>query len=271
MTSWDLVAIAAILLIGVPHGGLDGAVARRIGWPSGLLAWVGFNVSYVMLAGLVVWVWWLWPLLGLAVFLTISGLHFGASDIVFTQSTKTQQSPHQWLPLIAHGGLVPVAIANFQVTGVQPLFGLLVGDAGAAMLINTLSLLFLPWLICLAAYCIYAVVYPVWRKPLLNLLIVLMLVWWLSPLISFAVYFCLWHSRSHTLRIWFSIKGERERRRSVIEAVVYSVIAWASALILFSVFQGSLTTGLIQITFIGLAALTVPHMLLVDLADKLKS
>ena len=31
MTSWDMLAIAAILLLGVPHGGLDGAIARRIG------------------------------------------------------------------------------------------------------------------------------------------------------------------------------------------------------------------------------------------------
>ena len=33
MTSYEYIAMAAMLLIGVPHGGLDGAVARRIGWP----------------------------------------------------------------------------------------------------------------------------------------------------------------------------------------------------------------------------------------------
>ena len=271
MTSWDLAAIAAIVFIGVPHGGLDGAVARRIGWPSGLLAWVGFNVSYVLLASLVVWVWWLWPLLGLAVFLGISGLHFGASDIVMTPSVKPEKSAHQWLPLIAHGGLVPIAIASFQATSVQPLFSLLVGDAGATMLINILGLLFLPWLLCFAAYCVYAAVFPMWRKSLLNLVILIMLVWCLPPLISFAVYFCLWHSRSHISRIWFSIKGAKERRRSLIEAMVYSVIAWASTVALLVVFDESLTQALIPITFIGLAALTVPHMLLVDLGDKLKS
>jgi Brp/Blh family beta-carotene 15,15'-monooxygenase len=270
MTNMELIAISAVLLIGVPHGGLDGAVARRIGWPKGLIAWFGFNLSYIFLAALVVWVWSHWPLLGLSVFLTISALHFGSSDIANTQATIAKKLSYRWLPLTAHGGLVPIAIPNLQPDSVQPLFTLLVGDVGADMLINAIGMLFLPWLVCFAAYFVYAVLIPVWRKPLLNLIIVLILVWFLSPLISFALYFCLWHSRSHTLRIWRSLDKGSERRRSLIEAVAYSLIAWITTLVIFMVFQESLTTALIKITFIGLAALTVPHMLLVDLADKLK-
>ncbi len=270
MTSLDVLAMSAVLLFGVPHGGLDGAIARRSGWPKGFISWFGFNITYVLLAALVIWVWWQWPLLGLAVFLTISGLHFGSSDIVTTKSTLAEKPLYRWLPLLAHGGLVPIAIPNLQSLQVQPLFTLLVGEVGTTMLMNAVSLLFLPWLACFAVYCGYATIYPAWRKPLLNLIIVLILVFWLSPLVSFALYFCVWHSRCHTLRIWRSLKQESERRRSLIEAVIYSVAAWVAALGFYIVFQQSFTTALIQITFIGLAALTVPHMLLVDFADKLK-
>lgn len=270
MTSWDLAAIAAVLLIGVPHGGLDGAVARRIGWPKGLVGYIGFHLSYIALAALVVWLWWQWPVPGLAGFLLISALHFGSSDIALTQSATAQKASHQWLPLIAHGGLVSIAIPSLQPIAVQPLFTILVGDVGAAMLIETIGMLFLPWLLSCLIYCVYVIIYPAWRTPLLNLVVLLMLVFLLPPLTSFALYFCLWHSRNHILRIWYSLKDERERRQSFIEAILYSVIAWMAALVFFTLFQGSLSTALIQLTFIGLAALTVPHMLLVDLADKLK-
>jgi hypothetical protein len=45
MTSYDYIAMAAILLIGVPHGGLDGAVARRIGWPMSPWGWITFHLD----------------------------------------------------------------------------------------------------------------------------------------------------------------------------------------------------------------------------------
>ncbi len=270
MTSWDVAAIAAVLIIGVPHGGLDGAVARRIGWSSGLWAWLGFHLGYLVLAAIIVWLWLLWPVPSLAVFLLISALHFGSSDIAHTLSLITAKQRHQWLPLMTHGGLISIAIPSLQPIAVQPLFSLLVGDEGATLLIEAIDLLFLPWLLSLASYSIYAIIYPVWRKPLLSLISLAILVLLLPPLISFALYFCLWHSRSHTLRIWKSLESDNERRRSFIEAAAYSLFAWATALAFFMLYQGSMSSALIQLTFIGLAALTVPHMLLVDVADQLK-
>ena len=117
---------------------------------------------------------------------------------------------------------------------------------------------------------VYASKNPAWRKPLNSLITQLILVFLLPPLISFALYFCLWHSRSHTLRIWQSIEEESERRRSFIEAAIYSLMAWTAALGFLLFFQGSLSASIVQLTFIGLAALTVPHMLLVDLAYNTK-
>ena len=259
MTSWELLAIGAILLLGVPHGGLDGAVARRIGWPPGLMSWLGFHLAYVILAALAAGLWWLFPLTGLGAFLVISALHFGGSDIA---SIGTDS-----LPWMAHGGLVPIAIPSLQPALVEPIFGILVGAENASLLLIGLISLFLPWLLILIGYCFYAHKHPQYRRSLFSLLGFVGLAIVLPPLASFALYFCFWHSRGHMLRLWQSLKLT-ERRRSGCEAAAYTVISWLVAGLIFYYFQTPSTAALIKLTFIGLAALTLPHMLLVDYADR---
>ena len=267
LSNASLLAIAAILLIGVPHGGLDGAVARHVGWPSGMLPWMLFHITYLVLAASVAGLWWLYPLPSLIFFLAISALHFGSSDI---RHISPPSSKDAWLPLMAHGGLVIIAIPVLQSTDVEPLFATLVGAENSLWLLNQIDQLKLPWAATLFAYLIYSVYQPRWRKSLLSLAVLLALAYLLPPLVSFALYFCLWHSRSHMQRIWRSIAPE-QRQRSAREAVAYSLLTYAAAGIYFALQTNStptsvnpITPALVQLTFIGLAALTVPHMLLVD-------
>ena len=262
MTSYDYIAMAAILLIGVPHGGLDGAVARRVGWPVSPFGWITFHLAYILTAIFVIAIWWLLPLASLAAFLMISGLHFGASDIKHIDEIGSKR----WLPLMAHGGLVPIAIPGFQPGSVLPIFNILVGEQSSPILLKTIDSIFLVYIAVVIAYLLFSFKYNKWRSCAANLVALLVLAYSFSPLISFAIYFCLWHSRSHYARIWKSI-GLSDRPRCVTEAIVYSICAWFVAVGFYWYFQMTLNQGLIEITFIGLAALTVPHMLLVDLAD----
>ena len=257
----SLIAIAAILLIGVPHGGLDAAVARRAGWPSGTGPWITFHLIYLLLAAGVAGLWWLYPLPSLIFFLLISALHFGSSDI---RPISAPTSKEAWLPLIAHGGLVVIAIPALKSSAVEPLFAVLIGTDNSLWLLQQIQQLLMPWAACLLAYSIYSIYQPRWRSTQLNLVILIALAYLLPPLVSFALYFCLWHSRGHMQRIWRSIAADH-RRRSAIEAITYSLLAYAAAAIYFALqATNEVAPALIQLTFIGLAALTVPHMLLVD-------
>ena len=267
LSNASFLAIAAILLIGVPHGGLDGAVARRVGWPSGMLLWILFHIIYLLLAASVAGLWWLYPLPSLLFFLGISALHFGSSDIRHISSPSSRDA---WLPLLAHGGLVVIAIPVFQSNAVGPLFAVLVGAENSLWLLNQIDQLRLPWAASLFAYLIYSVYQPRWRKSLLSLAVLIALAYLLPPLVSFALYFCLWHSRSHMQRIWRNIAPD-QRQRSAGEAAAYSLLAYVAAGIYFVLQTNSgsasvtaITPALLQLTFIGLAALTVPHMVLVD-------
>lgn len=265
LSNLSLIAIAAILLIGVPHGGMDGAIARRAGWPAGMLPWILFHLVYLLLAVSVAVLWWLYPLPSLIFFLAISALHFGSSDI---RHISAPSSGDAWLPLLAHSGLVVIAIPGFQSGAVEPLFAVLVGDDNSLWLLQQIDNLLLPWAILLFSYSIYSLFQPRWRWTLLNLALLTLLAYLLPPLVSFALYFCLWHSRTHMLQTWRAIALE-QRRRSVIETLVYSLLAYIAAAIFF-VLQtdtgsaSGITPTLLQLTFVGLAALTVPHMLLVD-------
>jgi Brp/Blh family beta-carotene 15,15'-monooxygenase len=174
------------------------------------------------------------------------------------------------LPLIAHGSLVVIAIPILQRAAVESLFAVLVGDENSLWLLNHIDQLLLPWLVSLFAYAIYSLYQARWRKSLLSLTLLIALAYLLPPLVSFALYFCLWHSRSHLQRIWRNIPTE-QRQRSAREAVIYSLLAYAAGAIYFllqtnsgSASVSAVTPALLQLTFIGLAALTVPHMVLVD-------
>ena len=54
MPTLDLVALAAVALIGLPHGALDGAIAMHLGLVRRPLVFVRFLLLYIGMAGLVV-------------------------------------------------------------------------------------------------------------------------------------------------------------------------------------------------------------------------
>lgn len=70
---WALgLLLGSALILGLPHGGADILVARRLGWPLG-----GFLALYLALAGLALGLLLLFPSLGLVAFLVLALLHWG--------------------------------------------------------------------------------------------------------------------------------------------------------------------------------------------------
>jgi Brp/Blh family beta-carotene 15,15'-monooxygenase len=250
MTSWDFAALAAIFLFGVPHGGFDAAIARRNGWSmSGPLSWVTFHLAYIAIAIIVAFLWWWFPLVS-----------FGASDITEVGT--------DWLPWLAHGGLIPIAIPSLNSEAVRPIFGILTGsDEAADVLLSIIQLLFIGWIICCVGYGFFCLHKKQYGKPLVGLVIMIAIIGLLPPLVSFALYFCLWHSRGHILRLWDSLQ-QGKRLAAAQEAITYTLLSWLTAVSVFFYLSGPLTDIMLQLTFIGLAALTWPHMILVDYMDR---
>jgi Brp/Blh family beta-carotene 15,15'-monooxygenase len=87
----------------------------------------------------------------------------------------------------------------------------------------------------------------------------------LPPLMYFAVYFCALHSIRHFTATMSAVPNGR--RALVIAVVLSSIVTLVALVLLRQGVTGTLaetTEQGIRVIFIGLAALTVPHMILVD-------
>jgi Brp/Blh family beta-carotene 15,15'-monooxygenase len=103
------------------------------------------------------------------------------------------------------------------------------------------------------------------RLRLLELAVVWAIVFFLPPLFGFAVYFCFIHTTRHIRNIWMEIKTEMSLKALITQASILTIASWGMGITAFYIFDsGDLDTNIIRIIFIGLAALTVPHMILVD-------
>ena len=92
------------------------------------------------------------------------------------------------------------------------------------------------------------------------------------PLIFFALYFCALHSARHLRHGFAEERGSG--RLAVLITVAYTVIPIVAVGILTAVFVGDFAPGgsladgwIIRLVFIGLAALTVPHMMVIAVGE----
>lgn len=253
----ELLAVGAlVLLLGVPHGSLDVVVARRLWNLSGTGAWVIFAARYLGLAALVVGLWWVAPTLFLCAFLGFSALHFGADPAASVS----------WPTRVLYGGAVIVLPALWHSAELQQLMGLVAGPASAAVVVPALCLLAAPWLGATGLACAWEV-RTSWlaAAELVALAAVSVTA---PPLVAFTLYFCAMHSPRHILRTIAARQGI-DARKALAMALWPTLAVFAMA-----VLAGLLASAIpvekrvLQLLFVGLAALTLPHMVLLEQARR---
>ena len=77
----NLIALGAVVFIGLPHGAMDGALAAHFGWMESKKKAASFLLGYVAMAALVVGFWFIAPAISFIIFLAISMFHFGKGDV----------------------------------------------------------------------------------------------------------------------------------------------------------------------------------------------
>ena len=263
----NIVGIFGIVMIGLPHGALDGAVAMHIGLVKKLSNLIKFMLAYISLAVFVVIVWMFFPTFSLIAFLGISLLHFGYGD------AKNGEGITKFAEAVAHGGLVIVGISQFHRGEVDEIFYYLIKqDTSTIWLAMNIASI---GVIAAIATCLLQTSKDIkWSSTTLELLLVGVVIAIAPPLLGFSIYFCLIHSARHFSRIYRMVKQNVANTTIKTQAILFTVACWLAAVVAFVLFADFSDPGptILRIIFIGLAALTVPHMILIDglLNDKNK-
>lgn len=243
-----LLAIAAAL--GLPHGALDILLLTRFpGWGR-----IAAPLAYAALALLVVLAWIAFPTPTLGVFLLIGWFHFGTSDPI---------GPNPRLEGIVRGGAPLCLPALAFPDRLVELFAMLVPAQGAESLAALLALLAWPWLAVLGLVAIQALRRRGWWLTL-ELATLVALFALVTPLLAFAIYFPLLHAPRSltTLRRAMPDTGYGRLIRGGLWPSLLVVAAALAALAVLETGEYRWDARMVQVVFVGLAAVTFPHVVL---------
>lgn len=185
-------------------------------------------------------------------FLLISMLHFSGDPTAGTP----------WMARALYGGAIIVLPTLLYAGEITRLFALLVGIDSASLVTPFLRLLAWPWLIIFVLAAIQRLTKD-WLTAL-EMGAVALLAVLAPPLISFTVFFCAMHSARHILRtINYSGSSSLGLILGAMSLPMLGVLL-ASATAWHFLDGMPINGAIIQLVFVGLAALTVPHMALVE-------
>ena len=233
-----------LLVVGLPHGALDIATIRRAA-PS---AQFKIITAYLGAASAMLAVWWASPLVGLAVFYTVSVAHF-ADD--WDPQSQPFFSYAISLALLS-------APTFFHADDLRGLFVALTNDLRAAVLVD---LLIIAAPVAVAVALVGLAQLGSGRRSAEGFCaLAAMLI--LPPVIGFAVFFCLFHSPRHFREGWSSLGPNVQLGTAVqIAAVTFAGFGIAASIYAVNAFRGA-PAGLFEASMMTLSVLTVPHMLL---------
>jgi len=247
------VLVLGLVATGVPHGGADHLAVRSWMQPLFGRAWLPiFGIAYLGIAAAVTLLWLASPTTCLVVFLGLSVVHFGRGD-------AGPDAP--WATVLAAGAtpLVGPLVAHAPVTAslFAPLTSTTADSVGAFLEAATPAVV--------AAYALLVVIGRCGSRAM-EWAVLLVSGCILDPLVSFAIYFGGWHGPRHVLRHVLRAGPSpgralasfaREAAPASLGALALGTIAWW-----FWLPGWGPEDAAIRAVFIGLAALTVPHMLL---------
>ena len=272
----SLICLFLILIIGVSHGSLDHEKGKKLFKILNIKSISFFYLFYVLISILVIFIWIIIPSSSLIIFLAVASYHFGKED---TQFLISENSYFNKLLFFFKGLLIILAPMFFHFNETISIFKLLLVDN--EIFYSTLAFIevnkILHLLIILSTL---SSIYLFFNKfeikkftIFLDYFSILILNYYLDPLVAFTFYFCFLHSIRHSITLINEIDNQNFTNGIKVftkKALPLTILTAIFCLIGLYLLNNSydLNSSILKLIFIGLASLTFPHILLEYFLEK---
>ena len=272
----SILCLLLILIIGVSHGSLDHIKGKKLLKFFNIKSIYIFYITYILISAAVIATWMLLPSTTLILFLIIASYHFGKED---TQFLINDGSYFIQILYFFKGFLIILAPLYFHFQETIAIFKLLLIDNETFYLSLTFietNKVILIGVICSTLSSIFLFLKNFEIKKFvifLDYFSILILNYYLSPLLAFTVYFCFLHSIRHSISLAVEldpnsmIDGFKLFVKKALPLTILTCVFSFIALYLLSN-SYNIDSAILKIIFIGLASLTFPHILLEYFLEK---
>jgi len=271
-----VICLFLILSIGISHGALDNQKGKKINQLYNIKKIRFFYIIYSLVGISIIIFWLFFPTVSLVLFLIVASYHFGKEDTEFLVNNKNISN---LILYFLKGSLIIVAPLMFHFVETINIFKLL-------LMQNEKFYLFLSFiednnilLYALSISLLSNIYYFLKDFKIINILIfldffsIIVLNYFLTPLIAFTLYFCFLHSFRHSISLIIELNenslkiGAISFIKKAMPLTVLTAILYVISLYFLSNYY-QLNDAILKVIFIGLASLTFPHILLEYLLEK---
>jgi len=271
-----VICLIFILIIGVSHGSLDHTKGKRLFKILNIKQFSFFYLVYILIAVSVIIIWILMPSISLYFFLIVASYHFGKED---TQFLIKKYSVLNFFLYLFKGLLIVLAPLFFHFSETVDIFKYLLVDDESFYLtlafIETSKILIIGIVLStLSSVILFLKEFEIKKFAIfLDYFSILILNYYMTPLLAFTVYFCFLHSIRHSISLIYEIDNLSFNNGLMVflkKALPLTILTTIFCLLSIFLLNTSydLDSSILKVIFIGLASLTFPHILLEYLLEK---
>ncbi len=266
--SFLIISLFLILTIGISHGSLDHIKGKKLIKYLGYKSMGIFYFSYLLIGAVIIFIWLIFPKSLLFLFLIIAAFHFGKEDSEFINERKNFE-----LIYFLKGSLIITSPLFFHKEEILAIFETLNFYISNNLIISN-EILFIFILLSLISGIILSLNKSIEVKSLLlmDYLSILILNYFLNPIIAFTIYFCFLHSIRHSISLIREInknltKGLPIFIKKALPLTILTIFGYVVSISILNNYN-EFNETIYRVIFIGLASLTFPHILLEYLIEK---